>query len=209
MRRLSLAAIAAAILVLVCAASLVEAQAAACAAAGNSVTECYGKTVQGAMCVFNYQKNTCEVDPCNSATASASMDSCLASGCLPLPYVQGTSQQNSCISPNLLCNALTEINCHTSGFCQARDGYCAFAQEPVVGKTDAECDINFPQWSIALIVIWVCIMLILGFIIFLIVNKNKSATISRVERSDVQVDSLNINDAFQLEQPLSPGDRRV
>jgi hypothetical protein len=180
--------------------AMIAAQNDPCGAQGDDVEGCYGLTNQGHLCIFNANKNTCEKDPCGSVL---NMAACIQAGCFPSYFTFGMTSAVSCVNPNMMCNILTANQCYDSGYCVFRDGYCASMLEPRIGKTDAECDISFPQWSVALIIIWVCIMVILGFIIFLIINKGKQQAIKEVERSEVQIDSLNLRDNFQLQQPLT------
>jgi len=193
MRALLIVALVAALPMLAAASNVCEAQ-------GDDVASCYGYTQQGELCTFDRERNTCVRDPCGNA---ADMSACMLAGCFPIYFTSGLPSTTSCVNPNMMCNILTESQCWASGFCNYRDGYCASMLEPRIGKTDAECDISFPQWSVALVIIWVCIMVILGFIIFLILNKSKQQAIKEVERSEVVVDSLNLRDNFQLQQPLN------
>jgi hypothetical protein len=173
---------------------------AVCEAQGDDVAACYGFAQKGELCLFDREKNTCVKDPCANV---GSMPACVQAGCFPIYFTVGLQATVSCVNPNMMCNVLNEQRCWASGFCNFRDGYCASMLEPRIGKTGAECELSFPAWSVALVIIWVCIMVILGFIIFLILNKGKQQAIKEVEHSEVVVDSLNLRDNFQLQQPLN------
>jgi hypothetical protein len=165
-----------------------------CAGQSASVDACYAATRTGYQCLWQDDMK-CFKDKC----AGLSQNNCLAQQCL---YLQGS--QPVCMNPKLVCNLLSNSECQQTNLCNWRStGYCASATEPVVGKTSAECDLEFPQWSIALIIIWICIMVILGFIIFLIINKGRQRNVGPIENSGVVVESVNLRDNFNLQQPLT------
>jgi hypothetical protein len=159
--------------------------------------------MQGNLCLWNAARQVCVRDPCINNPDSRSCSNDVGNNCLSLPYNAGYGY--TCVNAFMLCNGLQQTYCQTTAYmCAWRGDYCAGASEPIIGKSDAECDVNFPQWSVALIIIWVAIMAILGFIIFLIVSKGRQQAIKSVEHSEVVVDSLNLRDNFNLQQPLNP-----
>lgn len=165
----------------------------------TSSDECKVLDAHGNVCIFDASAEQCKADPC---TAINDAQACLDAACLPMPFVQGNGP--SCMHPQLLCNRLKPIasECGALSICAIRNNICESIHEPKKGKTDTECDLKFPGWSIALVVIWLCIMAILGFIIFLIMSKGKQAGIKSVQREEVVVDSVQIRDSFHMQQPL-------
>jgi hypothetical protein len=176
-------------------------------AAQTSLQSCVYQTQSGLNCIWNAVQSQCVIDPC---TTYGDVNTCAANGCIPLPWNAAWSppslgqQGPTCVSTRVVCNEITvSSDCASTSFCQYRDGYCASVQETKPGTSTTSCDVNFPGWSVALIIIWLCIMIVLGFIIFLIVSKGKQQAVRAVEHSEVVVDSLHLRDNFNLQQPLA------
>ena len=187
-----------ALLVVAILAAVAAAQAPVSACIGKSEEECNIAPVHGLYCVM--VGGSCVADPCQTKNSTAS---CLADAtCMPVPWNDGAG----CFSYSTICSVLPVESCRQLTVCAARDSHCAIIKPPEPGTSGVSC-LRFPTWSIALMIIWLCIMIILGFIIFLIVSKGKQNQIKNVEREDVVVESVQIRDNFNLgnnqqQQPL-------
>lgn len=119
--------------------------------------------------------------------------------CLVSPWMSADGT-GSCISYDLICNRIDLTNCLKNSMCAIKsDAYCAYGIPKGNGQTGeatAECT-QFPLWSVALIVLWLFIMLILGAIIVLAM-KRKQQAITSVEQGKAEVDQVAIReDNFQ------------
>jgi len=175
----------------------------ALAALAFAQSPCIGKTEeacniapsQGLYCVM--VGGSCQADPCQSISNSSA---CLANPeCMPVPWNNGAT----CFSYSTICSVLPVESCRQLSVCASRGSYCSIIKPPEPGESGVSC-LKFPAWSIALMIIWVCIMAILGFIIFLIVSKGKQNQIKSVEREDVVVESVQIRDNFNLGGTAQP-----
>jgi len=191
----------------------VDAQGSTCTAQ-TGLSQCMTQAQQGQSCDWIASSSLCVQDPCLQYTTVTSCLNNTALGCLPLPWngiwptnPTGNQVGPLCVSPGLVCHELSNLqgDCPATKFCTPKTdlGYCGSLIKSEGGTATTNCDLSFPGWSIVLIVIWMLIMCILGFIIFLIVSKGKQQAIKNVERSEVVVDSLHLRDNFNLQQPLT------
>jgi amino acid transporter len=180
-------------IVLAAIAALAVAQTDAPASCGDRSDEsCHVASTQFSNCVF--LNGACKVDPCQSITDAAK---CLAATadlkCIPIPF----SASVSCMNAELVCDVLPYGACSQMSVCAKKSGsYCGIISKTTQGSSSVDCDLKFPTWSIALLMIWVCIMLILAFIIFLMMFGKKQ--VKNVEHSEVVVDSVQIRDNFSM-----------
>jgi len=169
----------------------------------NTIASCATAAAQSPpkLCVWDDSKG-CIKDPCLELTGNVS---CAAGpGCLYMPWSTGAT----CFASYLLCANLGTSNCKKYPFCTVRENtYCGTVGVIGVNKVKTECDVNFPSWSVALIIVWLIIMVILGFIVLLAMGKSKQQKVAAVEKDDdVVVDSVQIrDDNFQLGDPLNQG----
>lgn len=183
-------------------ASLAAAQAPATDACANyqSISACAAVTSQASptTCVWNDQKG-CTGDPCQDRNDNQTCGA--TSGCVWMGWNVGVN----CFSAALLCSNLDVANCDKYPFCTPRDNqYCAVVGILGANTVKAECDVSFPQWSVALMFVWLLIMIILGIIVALAMGKAKQQKVQGVEKDeDVVVDSVQIRDNFQLGEPLN------
>jgi hypothetical protein len=191
----------AAVAVLAVASSVVSAQTSPCEQFQSAET-CYSYTASGTAptaCVWQVgATGLCTPDPCKALNTEAD---CLNSpNCLPTNW----TGLIGCVTASLICDRLSVRDCTKFPQCAVRaNSYCAMVPPPSPGTNSVLCEITFPVWSLALLFIWVCIMFILGFIVFLVVKKSRQAAIKGVERQEVVVDSVQIRDNFSLQQPLA------
>jgi len=185
------------ILAIVALASGVSAQ----SGCSNQLTaeSCFQLTASlSAICVWN--ADGCVPDPCGVIN---NYTQCVAHGCLPVEWTGGNGN-SPCMTPTLVCDRLSVTDCASFPSCAVRaNAYCTIVPAAAPGTDQIVCEISFPTWSLALMVMWFFIMAILAFIIFLVVKKSKQAAIKGVETQEVVVDSMQIRDNFNLHQPLT------
>lgn len=168
----------------------------------NTIASCATAAAQSnpMYCVWDDQKG-CVIDPCIQYFTNTTCQG--SSGCLWFPW----NYQASCFSSYLLCANLGVTNCKKYPFCTVRENtYCGTVGVIGVNTVKVECDFSFPGWSVALIIVWLIIMVILGFIVLLAMGKSKQQKVTGVEKDeDVVVDSIPIRDNFHLGDPLNQG----
>lgn len=112
-----------------------------------------------------------------------------------------------CFSASLLCSAIPVKDCTKYSFCTVRENtFCDIVGLQGQNVVSAECDVNFPKWSIALMFVWLIIMIILGIIVALAMGKAKQQKVTGVEKDeDVVVDSVQVrnDDNFNLGEPFT------
>lgn len=152
-----------------------------------------------------WQNSKCSGDPCAQYTTN---ETCRAdAGCISTEWVTGSGAV-TCMSFELLCTKLPPgAPCDQSGLCRTDGVNCVWALPTGTGapgeNKDPQC-LNFPTWSIALIVLWVVLMCVLVFIILILKKKKHADAIKGVEQeNEVVVDSLHIDDAFRPQSTVS------
>lgn len=180
---------------------LIGGASAACSDASTRST-CNAQTQQNQItCVWNSVLSRCVDDQC----VTMNVTKCAENDCVPTPYSSVfAAGRGPCVNPDVFCALLTQPDCIKFPKCAWRsNSYCGVVQASTPGTTSVVCEIKFPTWSLALLVMWFFIMGILAFIIFLIMKKQRQAAIKGVETQEVVVDSVQIRDNFNLQQPLN------
>lgn len=159
----------------------------------TSVTNCLQPNQNPAaaiLCFWDYATSKCVQDPCTSlsrnATACRSTPDCILQ---PL-----SRNQYLCYSAQLSCSMLNQGQCASTPLCQTAGTACTFplSFEASDVSLDQKCA-SFPMWSIALLIVWLVIMVIIGAIILLIFKQKRQDAIN-VEQSETNVDSVQINE---------------
>jgi hypothetical protein len=160
----------------------------------SGVDACHNLALSSYSCVW--LNGQCTFDPCALIT---NMTQCVQQAgpqnCLPGPWMSAQSVQ-SCISYEFLCNRISLEVCTTVSMCSIKSAsYCGYAIPKgtgSAGQSIAECS-TFPLWSIALLVLWLFIMMILIAIIVLAL-KRRNQSITGVESGKVDIDNVAIRD---------------
>ena len=188
-------------IILAVVASGISAQSGDACANYNTIASCATASAQTnpILCVWTDQKG-CVKDPCLEFSSNSTCET--GPGCLWMPWSTGAR----CFASYLLCANLGVENCKKYPFCTVRENtYCGTVGVIGVNTVKTECDVKFPSWSVALIIVWLIIMVILGFIVLLAMGKSKQQKITGVEKDDdLVVDSVQVReDNFQLGDPLN------
>ena len=156
-------------------------------AAQTTLAQCFAETRSGKLCVF---RESCIKDPCR---LSNTQNSCLQTN--PFCVWQPISLI-SCFDQQILCSSLSAGSCESSPLCRARDDFCQYSVPEATGapspNAPAQCA-GFPGWSIALLIVWLGLMGVLVFIILLIRKKSRQDSVTGVERSEVQIESVHLD----------------
>lgn len=166
----------------------------------ESIAACAAKSASPTptLCVWSDEKG-CIQDRCRFISNNVTCKN--TPGCVAMPWSSGAT----CFGAALLCSNLGTDYCTKYPFCTVRDQtYCAVIGILSANTVKAECDVNFPKWSVALIFVWLIIMVILALIIALAMGKAKQQKVTGVEQDgDLVVESVQIRDTFQLGEPLT------
>jgi hypothetical protein len=161
---------------------------------------------RGVSCVW--ETGRCIVDPC--VAKSNSWDACAAdSTCVG---IRGDANNVLCFAMQRVCSFLTSASCQTYPWClkSATGDSCIFyvPGQGVDGSTSESC-LSFPTWSIALIVLWVLVMLILAGVVILAIRQRRLDAITEVEASEVHVDNVAVNRHHDTFAPRQELERRL
>jgi hypothetical protein len=159
----------------------------------SSASTCMGSNVDKPTPGCVWQSSSCLVDPCTPKFSD--WDSCVAdSACVGI-RLQG-SNNNQCLSIQRVCSYLNSDACQTYPWClkSATGDSCMYyvPGQGVDGSTSESC-LSFPLWSIALIVLWILVMVILGGVVVLAIRQRRLDLITEVEESEVHVDNVAVS----------------
>ncbi|CUE66470.1 transmembrane protein, putative [Bodo saltans] len=158
----------------------------------TSSSTCMGSNIDKTSASCVWQTSTCIVDPC--VAKSGNWNACASdSTCVG---ILGSNSNIQCFAIQRVCSYLTSDSCQTYPWClkSATGDSCMYyvPGQGVDGNTSQDC-LSFPLWSIALIVLWVLVMIILGGVVVLAIRQRRLDMITEVEESEVHVDNVAVS----------------